>query len=200
MQTLKRLFTLSFIQPFAQSSYLHRASLVGLLFLGSSGMMAQTMPSLAQTSDFSVTQTSSTARQRQVQVFFPRFPQAGSDFTQVTPVLRSTTNSSVARFAIEQLLAGPTRAEQRQGLRPALSLRGSSNCGSDFTLRITAGVAQIRFCRQVVSAGVGDDARAKSAIDATLKQFSTVSQVIILNSDGSCFGDQSGENRCLSGL
>ena len=143
------------------------------------------------------TTSSSTARQRLVQVFFPRFPQAGNDFTQVAPVRRSTSSSSVARFAIEQLIAGPTTAEQQRGLRPAIRLSGASNCGSNFTLNLTNQTAQLKFCRQVVSGGIGDDARAKSAIEATLKQFASIQRVIILNADGSCFGDQSGENRCL---
>ena len=175
-----------------------------VLFLGSSVSSAQAdtfrQSNVREASTVLVAQTNSNsavARQRRVQVFFPRFPQAGNDFTQVAPVWRSTSTNSVARFAIEQLLAGPTTAERQQGLRPAIQLRGASNCGSNFTLRLVNGTAQLQFCQQVLSAGVGDDARAKSAIEATLKQFSSINRVIILNVDGSCFGDQSGENRCL---
>lgn len=163
--------------------------------------IAPISPAIAQTtaptSTPTLAQTSSPTRQRSVQVFFSRFPAAGDDFTQVASVTRSTSRVSVARFAIEQLLVGPTSTERRQGLRSPVQLQGNSTCGSDFTLSINNGVARLQFCRQVVSAGVGDDARAKSAIEATLKQFATVSRVVILDSNGNCFGDQSGENLCL---
>ncbi|WP_277878043.1 hypothetical protein [Leptolyngbya sp. FACHB-261] len=36
-----------------------------------------------------------------------------------------------------------------------------------------------------------------SAIEATLRQFPTVNRVVILNPNGDCLGDESGENRCL---
>lgn len=137
---------------------------------------------------------------RRVQVFFPVFPAANDDFTQVAPVWRTTRGAGVARFAVEQLIAGPTATEQRQGLRPVVAFQGSSTCRRDFTLSISNGVARLQFCRQVISGGVGDDARLRSAIAATLQQFSTVNDVVILNPDGSCFGDMSGENRCYEQL
>lgn len=138
------------------------------------------------------------ASQRRLQVFFPRYPDAMQDFTKVAPVWRTTSRSSLAQFAIEQLIAGPTKGEQQRGLRPAFQLRGAANCGRDFTISLADRVAYLRFCRQVVSNGIGDDARARSAIEQTLKQFPTINTVVILNPDGSCFADQSGTDRCLS--
>lgn len=55
----------------------------------------------------------------------------------------------------------------------------------------------LKFCRSVVSAGIGDDARIKSSLTATLKQFSSIRSVILLDRNGNCLGDMSGENRCL---
>lgn len=132
---------------------------------------------------------------QRVKVFFP--PNRSQNFTDVRAVWRTTSSRSIAQFAIEQLIAGPTSSERQQGLIPALRLTGNSNCGKDFTISIQGGVARLQFCRQMVSAGVGDDARAKSAITATLKQFTSVSNVVILDRSGNCLGDQSGENRCL---
>lgn len=137
------------------------------------------------------------ATQKRVQVFFPNYSRNNNDLGRVEPVARITERSDVARFAIEQLIAGPTSGERSRGFMKALELRGRSNCGSDFRLSISGGVARLQFCRLVPSAGIGDDARATSSINATLKQFSTVSRVIILNQNGNCLGDQSGENRCL---
>lgn len=137
---------------------------------------------------------------REVQVFFPHYPEANDDFTQVVPVWRTTSSLGVARFAIEQLIAGPTSAEEQEGFASVLHFQGESNCPGDFTIAITNQVAKLQFCRQVVSNGVGDDARAQQAIEATLQQFSTIDTVVILNPDGSCFADQSGLNRCLASL
>jgi hypothetical protein len=140
------------------------------------------------------------ATQRRVQIFFPQSPDSMNDFTKVVPVWRSTDRTGLAQFAVEQLVAGPTRAEQQRGLQPALRLKGASNCGRDFTISLDRGTAKLQFCRQVVSNGIGDDARTQSAVRTTLKQFSTVRNVVILNPDGSCFGDQSGTNRCFTAL
>jgi hypothetical protein len=140
------------------------------------------------------------ATQRRVQIFFPQSPDAMNDFTKVVPVWRSTDRTGLAQFAVEQLVAGPTRAEQQRGLQSAIRLRGASNCGRDFTIAIDRGTAKLQFCRQVASNGVGDDARTQSAIRTTLKQFSSIRNVVILNPDGSCFGDQSGNNRCFTAL
>ncbi len=138
------------------------------------------------------------ARLNSVKVFFPKQPRSNNDFSYVEAVNRTTQSQSVARFAVEQLIAGPTSAERQKGFVGAVQLRDSSNCGGDFNVSISRGAARLQFCRTVVSAGVGDDARAKSAVTATLKQFRGVQSVVILDKNGNCFGDMSGENRCLS--
>lgn len=135
--------------------------------------------------------------QYQVKVFFPT-SESNDDFTEVQPVTRTTDNLGVARFAINQLIAGPTNSEQQKGLTDVLDLAGESTCGQDFRITINRGVALLRFCRDVPTAGVGDDARIKTAINKTLKQFSTVNQVVILNKNGNCFKDASGKNLCFS--
>lgn len=133
-----------------------------------------------------------------VKVFFPKNPQSNNNLNYVEPVIRTTRNQNLARFAVEQLIAGPTRAERQKGWLPAIQLRGSSNCSSDFKLSISQGVARLQFCRINPSGGIGDDARAASSLTATLQQFTNVKSVIILDKDGNCLGDMSGENRCLS--
>ncbi|HEY9665510.1 MAG TPA: GerMN domain-containing protein [Coleofasciculaceae cyanobacterium] len=134
---------------------------------------------------------------KKVQVFFPRNPKSNSDFTYVESVLRTTSNPSIAQFAIEQLISGPTNQEKARGFVGPIKFRGSSNCGKDFTLSTTNGIARLKFCKSVVSAGTGDDGRQISSINATLKQFSTIKSVIILDRNGNCLGDQSGDNPCL---
>lgn len=146
----------------------------------------------------SLSPTTTAARLQTVKVFFPKQPQSNNDLSYVEAVNRTTQSQSVARFAVEQLIAGPSSDEKQKGFVEALQLRDNSNCGADFKVSISRGAARLQFCRTVVSAGVGDDARAKSAVTATLKQFRGVQSVVILDKNGNCLGDMSGENRCLS--
>lgn len=132
-----------------------------------------------------------------IKVFFPKRSENTARLDYVEPVWRETDSQGVAQYAIAQLLQGPQPDEQKLGLNPALQLTGASNCGSDFKISIAQSVARLQFCRSVVSAGVGDDARANSAIAATLKQFPTINTAVILDKSGNCLGDLSGENRCL---
>ena len=146
---------------------------------------------------FQATSKSVKVTQNRVKVFFPNASRNNTDLGHVEPVWRTTQRRDLANFAIEQLIAGPTSNEIRIGFVKPIQFRGSSNCGSNFNLAISAGVARLKFCRTVPSAGIGDDARVKSSVDATLKQFSTVRSVILLTKEGDCFGDMSGENICL---
>ncbi|MFB2917206.1 MULTISPECIES: hypothetical protein [Aerosakkonema] len=137
------------------------------------------------------------ATQNRVKVFFPSSRNT-TDLGYVEPVWRTTQRRDLSRFAIEQLIIGPTRTEMSRGLMKPIQFRGSSNCGgNNFTLSISGRVARLKFCKTIPSAGIGDDARVKSSVEATLKQFSTVKSVIILTKEGDCFGDMSGENLCL---
>ncbi|MGI5269287.1 GerMN domain-containing protein [Nonomuraea sp. CA-218870] len=121
---------------------------------------------------------------------------------KVVPVTRTSPHAGVARFAVEQLIKGPTAAERRRGLHSELTgkLRGRSDCGADFSLKIRKGTATLRFCRTVWGAGVGSDARALRTIDRTLKQFPTVKRVVTLARDGRCLFDQTESGTsCLTG-
>ena len=139
------------------------------------------------------------ARRVDVQVFFASNPASYSDPTFVVPVIRLTTRADVATFAIEQLIAGPSQSESARGLFAPIRLTGWSNCtGRDFMLSIAQGrrVATLEFCRRVSSSGVGDDILIQTSIRRTLRQFPTVSSVIILTENSRCFGDVSGADTC----
>ncbi len=143
------------------------------------------------------------AKPAPVDVFFSRRPQSDNDFTAVFPVQRTAPAGSEERLAasaLEQLVAGPTAAEQAQGFYSELGgmLRGPSSCGGPaFTLRISEGTATMRLCRAMSSAGIGQDARTRSQIDATLRQFGSVRRVVLLTAEGDCLFDMSGLNLCL---
>jgi hypothetical protein len=135
-----------------------------------------------------------------IEVFFSRHPQSDEDFSAVFSVPRAAPDQGVASAALEYLIAGPTPAEQAAGYFSELGgmLSGPSSCGgSDFRASIEGGVATVRFCRMMSSAGVGQDARVQSQIEATLKQFPSIQRVRVLNSSGGCLFDLSGLNRCL---
>lgn len=193
-------------------------SMLSLLFLlsacGTSNVPGQNFGSNPQPSVTQEQTTSqedptvqSTSGQYPIKVFFSKSPESENDFTLAFPVDRISPTSGVATFAIEQMIAGPTEAEQQQGyyLELSESLSGPSNCGDkDFTLVLDhkgdqpeAGTATLSFCRDVLSAGIGNDARTQSAIEATLTQFSTITNVVILNRNGHCLGDESGMDTCL---
>lgn len=134
-----------------------------------------------------------------VSVFFSKHPDSDNDPSLTFPVNRTALNLGLAGFATKQLLLGPTTAETAQGYFSTARLRsGASSCGSaDFTLTIAGGVAKLQFCKPFDHLGVVADGQADSELKATLKQFSSVNKVIILNARGSCEFDLSGLNLCL---
>lgn len=121
---------------------------------------------------------------------------------KVVAVKRKAPHSGVARFAVEQLIKGPTKAEKQRGLHSELAgrIRGRSDCGADFQLRIRSGTATLRFCRTVWGSGIGGDARALHSIDATLRQFPSIKKVITLAKDGRCLFDETDAGTsCITG-
>jgi hypothetical protein len=148
-----------------------------------------------------------------IKVFFSRFPDSLNKFNAVFPVDRSSPTIAVATFSIQLLIAGPTLSEQSAGLFSEFNsiLTGPSSCsaphpigGPDFTLTLNMkgskhqpGTATLRLCRATSSPGVGTDARILAEINATLKQFSNIEKVVVLNKNGHCFADASGLDRCL---
>jgi hypothetical protein len=172
------------------------AGLAILAFGAVLGLRVWTMPAQASI------QTTATAHHgsREVQVFFSKRPESEADFSVVLPVTRVSPDAGVATAALRGLIAGPTPAEASEGYFSEIGemLVGPSDCGADFTMRIEGGVATVRFCRLVSSAGIGQDARTQSALQATLLQFPTVQRVRLLTPQGDCLFDMSGENRCLN--
>jgi hypothetical protein len=105
----------------------------------------------------------------------------------------------VATAALEALIAGPTAEEIAAGYSSELRqmLRGPSSCGgADFRLTLADGTATVSLCRQVSSAGIGQDARAQAQLGASLRQFAAIRQVRVLTNDGHCLFDASGLDRC----
>lgn len=142
---------------------------------------------------------SSTARAYTVSVYWSKHPDSDNDPSKTFAVSRTSADLGVGSAAITQLLKGPTAAESAQGYFTTVRLRaGTSTCGgNDFSLSMSGSIATLRFCRPFDHLGVVADGQASSEITATLKQFSSVQKVIILNSQGNCEFDLSGENRCL---
>ncbi len=144
-----------------------------------------------------------------VKVFFSKHPESDNDFTAVFAVNRTAPNLAVATYAVQQLIAGPTTAEQQAGLftelTGVLNKSDTSICDSaDFKITLNvrgttpeAGTATLQFCRTLSIPGIGTDARIGTELQATLKQFPTITKAVILNKQGNCLGDMSGQNLCL---
>lgn len=148
-----------------------------------------------------------------VKVFFSK--RSNPDFASVGSVDRISPTKAVATFALQLLIAGPTPSERDAGYYTELNtmLSGDSAClgsatppvgGPDFTLVLDkrgttteTGTATVKFCRTITSNGIGADARVTAQITATLKQFSTIKNVVILTKEIHCLGDESGQDLCL---
>jgi hypothetical protein len=134
-----------------------------------------------------------------VAVFFSKHPDSDTAPTKVFARSRISPTLAVATYAISQLIAGPTAAEKAQGYYTPLegALSGASTCnGADFKITLNwnrthteAGAATLQFCRRVLGLGDTGTAVAQNEITKTLTQFSTVSKVVIIRSDGTCFND-----------
>jgi hypothetical protein len=116
------------------------------------------------------------------------------------PVIRETTRADVATFALEELIKGPMPEEVNQGLGQTfgtnafVSFADQSNCnGKDFTIAISNGTATVKFCRSTLLSGDMSGYVVTGEIAATLKKFSTIKKVIVLNKAGQCFDDMRGE-------
>ncbi|MBP0016399.1 MAG: GerMN domain-containing protein [Cyanobacteria bacterium SBLK] len=127
----------------------------------------------------------SAKNQYRIKVYFPKEG-------KIESVVRETNSQGVAKFAIAQLVQGPAEKEKQNGLKPAIALQGSSNCGADFAIAIEEKIAKLRFCRDVISE---KNPEVNQAIEATLKQFSTVEKVAIIDRNGKCLS--TGDNSCL---
>jgi hypothetical protein len=113
-----------------------------------------------------------------VSVFFQDFPayQVGRP-GDVRSVTRQVVPPATAKGALQRLFAGPTAAEQQNGLRFVSSqAKGFSN------LSIAAGVAKVRLTGGCNSGG--STFTIAKLIVPTLRQFSTVSTVKIYDPDG----------------
>ena len=165
------------------------------LILGGAGAWLRLGPAVAE--EVTVAQES----RRPVTVYFSRRPESEHDFAAVYPVTRTAPDAGVARAALNALIAGPTPEEAANGYFSELGrmLDGPSTCGGpDYAIQIEAGTATVTFCRRVVSAGIGQDARVTNAVTATLRQFPTVQRVRLLDNEGGCLFDMSGLDRCLA--
>jgi len=146
-------------------------------------------------------------------VYFSRFQDSLNNNNAVFPVNRVSPTIAVATYSIQLLIAGPTVSEHSTGYFSEFNsiLTGLSSCsapyptgGPDFTLTLNMkgstpapGIATLRLCRATDSPGIGADARILAEINATLKQYSNIKNVVVLTQAGHCFGDESGLDRCL---
>ena len=168
---------------------------------------------LAPTATVAATATSSGGGSGfEVKVFFSKHPETDSNVQAVFSVKRVSPTSAVATYAAQQLIAGPTAAEKGLGYFTELttSLTGASNCGgADFQITLNThidphtgtpsaqpGTAVLKFCRATQLAGDLVGPRIRAELDATLKQFPTITKTQILTNTGHCFDDASGQDIC----
>ena len=117
-----------------------------------------------------------------------------------TIVTRETSRKDIATFAVEEIIKGPNDSEKAQNLKPTfgentfVEFNSDSNCsGNDFKINIENKKATVEFCKSTLLAGDMSGSLITDQITQTLKQFSTIDTVRVLNESGSCFNDMSGE-------
>ncbi|MEI7603504.1 MAG: hypothetical protein WCJ19_00620 [bacterium] len=155
--------------------------------------VTETVKQIVASASPSSPSVTATAKLAKVSVYFSK---EGSEY-KVFPVDRYTERVDVAAFSMEQYISGPTAAEKAQGYTNNINLSGTSDCsGKDFTITITNGKAVFRLCREISLVGIGTDALLSMAIESNLKQFSSVTSVVILNKSNNCLFDYSGLNQC----
>ncbi len=201
----------------------HRRHLLSFIVLSTCIMVAFVLSSCSTnaanvmnvggTSTAAHTTAASSSTGYPIKVFFSKNPDSLNNYSAVFAVDRTSPTIAVATYSIQLLIAGPTLSEHQAGYFSELNtiLSGPSNCsspipvgGPDFTIALNMkgkhpqkGTATLQFCRATNSAGIGTDARVIAEINATLKQFSNIKNVVILTQSGHCFGDESGQDRCL---
>lgn len=146
-----------------------------------------------------------------VNVFFSKSPTSESNPKAVFPVSRTVASGDPLTAALQEVMKGPTTAEQAQGYYSALSgaLALISTCSGEFRdfdltydsrgSKAEAGTLTFQFCRRVDVRGDLDGPRIQTMIAQTALQFSRVKDVVILNQSGDCFADLQGANACLNG-
>ncbi len=133
-----------------------------------------------------------------VKVYFSKHPESDDDPARTFALARVSPDLGVAKFAVTELLKGPTPEEATQGYFSYAKLRNEeSNCqGADFTLSISNKTATLQFCKTFDHIGSVSDGQAESVIKDTLNQFDTVDKVVVLNKNGDCEFNLSGLNLC----
>jgi len=177
--------------------------------------IASTSPHIQTATHTSPTPKATATGQYHIKIYYSKTTLHGGQtgLNTAVPVERITNAIMIETYAMQQLVQGPTAAEQKEGYYSQLqrSITGPSNCSKigstgniDFILTLNRkgssvepGTATIKFCRRIATAGVVTDATINTEIVETLKQFNNIKKVVILTNEGHCFGDESGTDVCL---
>lgn len=119
--------------------------------------------------------TKPSAKSQRIKIYFYHDP---GEYIDLSPVTRLIRSASPARAAINALLAGPTRAEEKRGFS-SLSSADEFAIGK---LSIKNGTATINFVASRRWHGWAGDlgpVRFKKAVELTLMQFPTVKHVVV---------------------
>jgi hypothetical protein len=131
-----------------------------------------------------------------VKVFFIKKSEIAPNPISLSFVERLTNRKDVVTFVIDELIKGPNTTEQSQKIYTPIVLSGSSNCGNgDFSTIVSGDKITIKFCKALTTSNA-ENVNIKEVLETTLKQFSGIQKVVILNSNNTCFGDTTGQDLC----
>ncbi|GAA4063028.1 hypothetical protein GCM10022248_33950 [Nonomuraea soli] len=124
------------------------------------------------------------------------FPTDGNYPPQLAAAKRVSPDLGLARFVVQQFVAGPTKAERRRGMFSNFKLIGPSDCGGDFQITIKQETARVRFCRTAYGPGHLGDAVIIYALKANLTQFPSIKKAVLADKDNRCLFSQADVSVC----
>lgn len=132
------------------------------------------------------------------------FAQSQDGETTVSPFQRASDDPNDFIFAMEELVRGPEPDELNEGYISELQFDQGDESVCDernFSIVAESGVFVVWLCREIVNQAHEDSrTRAFNQVDATMRQFEMVDDVVILDKERDCFASENGENMCYGAL
>jgi len=130
-----------------------------------------------------------------INVYFHKSPETDTNPSALVPVLRDKpTTGNIVSYTFNQILTGPSSAEQAQGFKKPWSLGGSSTCGtSSYKYTYSGSTLTFNLCMDYTGTAPNEFI---NSLTLSLKDQGKITKVIALDKNGNCLGLAAGDNSC----
>ena len=132
------------------------------------------------------------------------FSRDESGLREVFPFMRESEDENDFLFAMEELVRGPNQEEAELGYISELQFSADEESACDdrnFSIVAESGTFVVWLCRTIANQDDEDaPIRAFNQVDATMRQFEMVDNLVVLDRERDCFADSSEENACYEVL